>query len=165
MKSFASLVISTLFTLTFTVNANAGELSGPAPNFALKTVDGKTARLSDYKGQVVMINFWASWCGPCREEMPILEDIYSTYKKAGFVLLGVTIDENPKDAKGFLKSSPVSFPILLDSTGKVADTYNNQAMPSSYFIDRNGNLAYLHKGYRKGEEKNYKTVIKKLIAM
>lgn len=165
MKKFPITLISILFALTLTFQAQAQELSGPAPNFALKTIDGKTARLSDYKGQVVMLNFWASWCGPCREEMPLLEKIYTTYKKAGFVLLGVTIDEKVADAKGFLSKSPVSFPILLDSQGKTADLYNNRAMPSSYFIDRKGNLAYLHKGYRPGDEKNYKAVIRKLIAM
>ncbi len=165
MKKILIALSGMAFSLMLALSVQAEDLSGPAPEFALKAMDGKTVRLSDYKGQVVMINFWASWCGPCREEMPILEDMYNTYKKAGFVLLGVTIDERVSDAKNFLDKSPVSFPVLLDTKGKVADLYNNRAMPSSYFIDRKGNLAHLHKGYRPGEESNYKSVIKKLIAM
>jgi len=156
-----------LFWLTglfMSLAAQAGEMSGPAPDFTLTGLDGQKVRLADLKGQVVMINFWASWCGPCRQEMPLLNDIYSTYKKAGFVLLGVNVDESVADAKGFLAKTPVNFPVLHDAEGKVADLYKNQAMPSSYFVDRKGNLTYLHQGYRPGEESEYKKVIKKLLA-
>lgn len=142
----------------------AGELSGPAPKFNLTSFDGKKMSLADLKGQVVMVNFWASWCGPCRQEMPILNDIYKTYKKAGFILVGINLDEDKGDAEGFMKKVPVKFPVLHDPDGAVAEKYKNQAMPSSYFIDRKGNLAYLHQGYRPGEEADYKKVIKKLIA-
>lgn len=169
MKRFSKHVFYAVLTCALMLASNASvqakKLSGPAPSFALKSLDGKTVKLSDFKGQVVMINFWASWCGPCREEMPLLEELYSDYRKAGFVLLGITIDEDVADAEGFLKKSPVSFPILSDPKGEVADLYNNQAMPSSYFVDRRGNLAHLHKGYKPGDEKNYKSVIRKLIAM
>jgi peroxiredoxin len=95
---------------------------------------------------------------------PLPNDIYAGYKKAGFVLLGVNLDESADDAKAFLKKTPVNFPVLLDSQGKVADLYKNQAMPSSYFVDRKGNLVHLHQGYKPGEEAEYKRVIKKLLA-
>ena len=150
--------------LFMSLSLHAGEMSGPAPDFTLTDLEGKKVRLADLKGQVVMINFWASWCGPCRQEMPLLNDIYASYKKAGFVLLGVNVDESVADAKGFLAKTPVKFPVLHDAEGKVADLYKNQAMPSSYFVDRKGNLAYLHQGYRPGEENDYKKVIKKLLA-
>lgn len=153
-----------LLSAVFSLSANAGELSGPAPAFTLKTLDGKKVSLSDYKDQVVMINFWASWCAPCRREMPHLNDIYESYKKAGFVLLGVNLDENVAEAQAFLKKTPVVFPVLSDSTGAVAEKYKNQGVPSSYFIDRKGNLAYLHQGYRPGEEAEYKKIIRKLLA-
>lgn len=157
-------IITVIFACLFSVALQAKELSGPAPDFALTTLDGEKVKLSDLKGHVVMINFWASWCGPCRQEMPLLNDIYASYKKAGFVLLGVNLDESAEDAKAFLKKTPVNFPVLIDSKGQVADLYKNQAMPSSYFVDRKGDLVYLHQGYRPGEEEDYKKVIKKLLA-
>jgi Peroxiredoxin len=160
MKRITALIFACLFSLSL----QAKELSGPAPDFTLTNLDGEKVKLSDLKGQVVMINFWASWCGPCRQEMPLLNDIYAGYKKAGFVLLGVNLDESADDAKAFLKKTPVNFPVLLDSQGKVADLYKNQAMPSSYFVDRKGNLVHLHQGYKPGEEAEYKRVIKKLLA-
>lgn len=161
-----SMALAAIFlsVLAITLPVHAGELSGPAPAFSLKNLSGEKVSLSDYKGQVVMINFWASWCGPCREEMPLLNDIYDDYKKAGFVLLGITLDEDISEAQAFLGKTPVTFPILSDASGKVADAYKNQAMPSSYFIDRKGNLAHLHQGYRPGEEAKYKKVIRKLLA-
>ncbi|MCR6652788.1 MAG: TlpA family protein disulfide reductase [Cellvibrionaceae bacterium] len=160
MKRITTLIFACLFSLSM----QAKELSGPAPDFTLTSIDGEKVKLSDLKGQVVMINFWASWCGPCRQEMPLLNDIYAGYKKAGFVLLSINLDESTDDAKAFLKKTPVNFPVLLDSKGKVADLYKNQAMPSSYFVDRKGNLVHLHQGYKPGEEAEYKRVIKKLLA-
>lgn len=157
------LITACIITL-LSVSAFAKELSGPAPQFALKDLAGKTVKLSDFKGKVVMINFWASWCGPCRQEMPLLEEMSKELGKAGFVLLGVNLDEEVSDAKEFLKSTPVTFPILLNPDQSVADMYKNEAMPSSYFVDREGNLAHLHKGYRKGEEADYRKVIKQLLA-
>lgn len=157
-------IITVIFACLLSVALQAKELSGPAPDFALTTLDGEKVKLSDLKGHVVMINFWASWCGPCRQEMPLLNDIYASYKKAGFVLLGVNLDESAEDAKAFLKKTPVNFPVLIYSKGQVADLYKNQAMPSSYFVDRKGDLVYLHQGYRPGEEEDYKKVIKKLLA-
>ncbi|MBC6906481.1 TlpA family protein disulfide reductase [Saccharophagus sp. K07] len=153
-----------LFAAIFSLSLQAKELSGPAPDFTLTALDGSKVKLSDLKGQVVMLNFWASWCGPCRQEMPLLNDIYASYKKAGFVLLGINVDEIVDDAKDFMNKTPVNFPVLLDSDGKVAGLYKNQAMPSSYFIDRKGNLVHLHQGYKPGEEAEYKKVIKKLLA-
>jgi peroxiredoxin len=164
LSSMLSAFILSLCSLFLNSQAMAGEVSGPAPAFTLTTLDGKKVSLSDYKGQVVMINFWASWCGPCRQEMPLLNEIYTSYKKAGFVLLGVSVDESADDAKGFLAKTPANFPILHDAGGTVADLYKNQAMPSSFFVDRKGNLSHVHKGYKPGEENDYKKVIKKLLA-
>ena len=160
MKHLFATLLLTVFSLT----GQAKELSGPAPDFALKNLKGETVKLSDFKGKVVMINFWASWCTPCRQEMPLLEEMSNELSKAGFVLLGINLDEEVADAKSFLATTPVTFPILLNPQTDVADLYKNEAMPSSYFVDRKGNLAYLHQGYRKGEEADYRAVIKKLLA-
>lgn len=139
------------------------ELSGKAYDFTLKSNQGKNVRLSDLRGQVVMLNFWASWCGPCRQEMPLLDKMYQRYSSAGFSLLGVNVEADPKDADKFLKDSPVSFPILYDTTSKVSEKYKVDAMPSTVLIDCDGNLTHLHRGYKAGDEKKYIKLVKGLI--
>ncbi len=143
--------------------ATASEtLTGAAPNFTLKGSDGKNHKLSEYRGQVVMLNFWASWCGPCRQEMPLLDDIYKKYQKLGFVILGVNVEEDSSKAKSMLKTVGVSFPVLFDTSNKVSKQYNVVAMPSSVMIDRNGNMRYLHKGYKPGYERDYLNQVREL---
>src|SRR5262249_25256966 len=90
------------------------DIGGPAPQFSLGSREGKDVSLAQYHGQVVMINFWASWCGPCRTEMPLLESIYKKYNKLGFTLLGVNVEPDSAAAIDWLKATPVSFPILFD---------------------------------------------------
>src|ERR1700751_3293373 len=92
----------------------ADPTGGPAPQFTLAARSGSNVSLAQYKGQVVMLNFWASWCGPCRQEMPLLENIYKKYNKMGFTLIGVNVEPDSKDAEGFLKGlqAPVSFPVI-----------------------------------------------------
>ena len=125
--------------------------------------DGKPVKLSDYRGQVVMMNFWASWCAPCREEMPLLEDLHKKYEALGFTVLGVNIDENTNDALGVLKKTPVTFPIAFDQKNSVAEKFNVSAMPSTVMIDRNGNQRFLHKGYKPGYEVKYEKDIRALV--
>lgn len=159
-------ITAALFTaacLTFSFSANAKDLKGKAQDFTLKSNSGKNVRLSDLRGQVVMLNFWASWCGPCRQEMPLLEQLHKRYQPAGFTLLGVNVESDPKLADQLLKEIPVSFPILYDTTSKVSEAYDVSAMPSTVFVDCNGNLSYLHKGYKAGDEKDYKNRIKGLL--
>lgn len=158
---------SLLFSLSLCLAAAAQaapKVGDPAPAFKLRTLDGKTVSLADYKGQVVMLNFWASWCGPCRQEMPHLDALQSSLGKAGFAVVGVNVDEDPAAARAFLKKVPVSFTQVSDADNKVAQSYENAAMPTSFFIDRKGNIAAIHQGYRKGEEATYRTIIKRLLA-
>ena len=156
------LIVLASLLLATSVYAS-GELSGPAPDFTLKSRDGSNVRLSDLRGQVVMLNFWASWCGPCRQEMPILDDLYKRYGKAGFVLLGVNVEQDSSLGEKYLKDTPVKFPILWDPTSKVSQLYTVDAMPSTVMIDRDGKMRYLHRGYKPGYEKDYKKQIKELI--
>jgi thiol-disulfide isomerase/thioredoxin len=136
---------------------------GPAPQFTLTARSGRDVSLAQYHGQVVMINFWASWCGPCRQEMPLLEGIYKRYNKMGFTLLGVNVEPDSKAADDWLKGTPVSFPILYDKDSKVSKLYEVAGMPSTVIIDRGGKLRVLHQGYKAGDENGYLDSIRSLI--
>lgn len=146
-----------------TINSQAGELDGPAPDFTLASNQSRNLKLSEYRGDVIMINFWASWCGPCRQEMPLLDSMYKRYKNLGFTILGVNVEENSADANKVLQKIPVSFPILYDRTNKVSKMYKIDAMPSTIFIDRDGNMRYLHRAYKDGDEQQYDQWIRKLV--
>jgi peroxiredoxin len=136
---------------------------GPAPPFKLTTRGGSSLSLAQLKGQVVLLNFWASWCGPCRQEMPQLEGIYKKYGKLGFTLIGVNVEPDSKAAQDWLKATPVSFPILFDTDSKVSKAYGVDSMPSTVIIDRKGNVRLLHRGYKPGEENEYVDSVRSLI--
>jgi len=139
------------------------DISGPAPDFTLKSRGGANIKLSELRGQVVMINFWASWCGPCRQEMPLLEQIYQHYQPMGFTLLGINVEEDSAAADKVLKEIPVSFPVLYDNRNRVSESYQVRAMPSTILIDRDGQVRYLHQGYKSGYEDAYQEQVRELI--
>ncbi len=141
----------------------AASLTGPAPDFTLKSRGGENIKLSELRGQVVMINFWASWCGPCRQEMPLLDQLYQRYQPMGFTLLGVNVEEDSRAADKILKEIPVSFPVLYDKKNQVSESYQVRAMPSTFLIDRDGKVRYLHKGYQPGYEEEYQQQIRELV--
>ncbi len=136
---------------------------GPAPDFVLKSENGENLRLSEFRGEVVMINFWASWCVPCRQEMPLLDQLHTRYEPMGFTILGINVEEDSTKAKQMLKDIPVNFPILFDNDSEVSKLYNVVAMPSTVLVDRNGNVRYLHQGYKPGYEEAYQQQVRALI--
>ena len=144
-------------------SAAGAAVDPPAPAFSLPARGGSTIDLSQYKGQVVMINFWASWCVPCRQEMPLLDSIYKKYKPLGFTLLSVNVEPEQKDAENFLKQTPVSFPVVFDAKSKVSGLYNVQGMPTTVFIDRKGNVRLMHVSYKTGDENLYMDQIRTLL--
>lgn len=147
----------------FSTPTQSKEINQPAPNFTLKSIAGSNLKLSEYRGQVILLNFWASWCGPCRQEMPILESLHNRYKDLGFTVLGVNVEKDPSKAQEYLKEVSVTFPILLDTQNSTSELYNVEAMPTTVIIDRDGNMRYLHKGYKSGFEDKYEQEIKVLI--
>jgi thiol-disulfide isomerase/thioredoxin len=149
----------------FVLPAFATSSSGPAPAFQLSGRGGKTIDLTQFKGQVVMINFWATWCGPCRQEMPLLEDIYKKYKPMGFTMLAVNVEPDSKAAEAWLGklAKPVSFPVAFDVDSKVSKLYKVAGMPSTVFVDRKGNVRVMHKGYKPGDENFYLTQIRSML--
>jgi len=137
--------------------------AGPAPKFQLTSMAGAPISLDQLKGQVVMINFWASWCGPCREEMPVLEKLYAKYKPMGFTMIGVNVEPDSKLAAEWLKATPVTFPILFDTKSEVSKLYQVSSMPSTVIVDRKGNLRWMHRGYKAGAENEYLDQIRALV--
>jgi peroxiredoxin len=135
----------------------------PAPGFTLMSRDGRQVSLAQFKGDVVMINFWASWCGPCRQEMPLLDSIYKQYKDLGFTLIGVNVEPDSGAANHWLQQTPVSYPILYDTQSKVSKLYQVQAMPTTVIIDRKGMVRYVHRGYLPGDENGYLNSIRALV--
>lgn len=135
----------------------------PAPDFTLQSSTGENARLAEQRGQVVMLNFWASWCGPCRKEMPLLDEMSKRYSAAGFVLYGVNVEEDNTDAKKLIEELGVSFPILWDTESKASSLYNVDAMPTTVLIDKKGEIRYVNRGYKAGDENKYRDQIRELI--
>lgn len=156
-------ILAVAAALAIAMPVLAGTAGDPAPQFNLASRDGKDVSLTQYHGQVVMINFWASWCGPCRQEMPLLESIYKKYNKLGFTLLGVNVEPDSKAAEDWLKATPVSFPILFDKDSKVSKLYDVAGMPSTVIIDRAGKVRVLHRGYKPGDENEYMDSIRTLV--
>lgn len=134
-----------------------------APGFSLPDASGSEVALSNYSGQVVLINFWASWCGPCRQEMPLLDELHQRYAPLGFTMLGVNVEEDSALADSFLKGMPVTFPILYDRKNTVSKLYDVIAMPSTVIVDRKGQVRYIHHGFEAGNEHDYQDQIRALI--
>jgi peroxiredoxin len=152
-----------LALLMIASTAMAADAGGPAPAFSLTDLTGQPETLSQYKGQVVMVNFWATWCGPCQQEMPLLDQMYKKYKPAGFTLIGVNVDKEAPPVKELMARKPVSFPVLLDPANQVSKAYHVDEMPSSVIVDRKGQIRYIHRGYKPGDENEYQDRIRQLI--
>lgn len=143
--------------------AGAVGLKEEAPDFTLKSLDGANLRLEEYRGQVVLINFWASWCGPCRQEMPLLDRLHHRYEDTGFAVLGINVEGLVAPAQEIVDSTNVTFPIVIDDGQKVSEMYNLEAMPSTFVVDRDGVVRYIHRGYKPGDEAKYVEIVKQLI--
>lgn len=164
MHGIKKLMTGTLLSLLALTSLASSALTGEAaPDFALKSASGENLRLSEFRGDVVMINFWATWCGPCRQEMPLLDDLYGRYQRVGFKLLGVNIDDDSRRAMQMIEDLGVSFPVLFDEQKDVSKLYQVEAMPVTVLVDRNGTVRHVHHGYKPGYEQKYLTEIRSLL--
>ena len=128
------------------------KVGSPAPDFELVDLNtGQPVTLSSLKGQPVWINFWATWCPPCKEEMPIMEKRYQENKDKGLVILGVDVQEKESDVSSYIKQGGYSWTFLIDKTGKIADSYHVNGLPSHYFIDKDGLIQAIVIGGLKSE--------------
>ena len=162
MNKLSRLVL-VLLIATLGVSSHAVGIRQQAPDFTLKSLEGSNLRLEEYRGQVVLINFWASWCGPCRQEMPLLDRLHHRYEDAGFAVLGVNVEGDVTPAQKVVDKTKVTFPVLIDEQQKVSELYSLEAMPSTVVIDRDGVVRYIHRGYKPGDEAKYVEVVKQLI--
>jgi peroxiredoxin len=134
-----------------------------AEDFTLKTLDGGTFRLADQRGKVVLVNFWATWCPPCLEEMPAMQRLWAKHKDAGFVLVAVSLDADPKKVPPFTTAHNLTFTIALDPKMEVADKYGVRALPSSFVVDRDGVLGGLALGPRHWDAPNAHRLVEAML--
>lgn len=135
------VMVAVVFGLALLRQNQTQPVSGPAPDFTLTTLDGGQIKLSALKGRVVVINFWASWCGPCRDEAPVLESVWQQYKDKDVVFVGVAYTDTENGAKAFLGEFNTTYPNGLDIGTKISELYNIEGVPETFIIDREGNVA------------------------
>lgn len=162
-KPYGFKFLVALVCVMLTSSLQAVTLDKAAPDFTLRSLNQSNLKLSEQAGNVVLLNFWASWCAPCRQEMPLLNDLHNKYKALGFSVIGVNVEQETNLAKSFISSTPVDFPILFDDSNTASKLYDVSAMPTTVIIDRNGVVRHLHKGYQSGDEKLYQKIVKQLI--
>lgn len=153
-----------ILCILFVSTTGAELVKGEAPNFTLKSLRGDNLKLSERRGEVIMLSFWANWCDPCKQGMPVLNDIYLRYRDEGFTLFSINIEKDPEKVRKELRSMGVSFPVLIDVTHKVSEKYEVEEMPSTYLIDRDGNLRYTHRGFPAGFDDVLTKQIRELLA-
>jgi len=144
--------------------AHALDVGARQPEIGLRDRSGNNIDLASLKGKVVLVDFWASWCAPCKQEMPVLERLYQQYKKDGLVIVAVSVDKESSNIADFLKQVHVTFPIVHDQEHAVADRFKPPRMPSSYIVDRKGLVRHVHGGFRPDDAAALEAEIKALLA-
>lgn len=154
-----------LITVIFPIIASSQEVGKAAVNFSGKTLNDESIELSDYKGKVTLLDVWASWCKPCKEEFPFLIELYNQYSDKDFSIFAVNIDEEKGNAKKFLANlnKDVPFKIMYDPESKVPTLYKIDAIPSVYILDKKGIVRYYHLGFMESEKEKYKKEIETLL--
>ena len=158
------ILFSFLFISLNTVIAD--DLTGKvAPEFSGKNIDGQKINLSDYRGKIVLLDFWASWCIPCREEFPFLIEFYRKNQKSDFIVLAVNIDDKQENMHEFLNKYSGSniFPVIFDKEKSIPPLYDLQSMPTSFFIDKKGIIRYVHAGFNKTDKNKFKENLSTLL--
>ncbi len=152
MKKTLLFISSLILTMGLSAQAAAVSVGENAPQFSLPQLEGgKKLSLSAYRGKVVYVDFWASWCGPCRQSLPLMNEVRNKLKSKGFEVLAVNLDEEPEAGLAFLKQFPVDYPVVSDTQGKTPELYGVQGMPTSYLIDRKGQVQLVHVGFKKSD--------------
>jgi peroxiredoxin len=159
----AGLIIIAALTASSIAAAPTTLLGKDAPDFVLKSMDGKNLRMSEFRGQVVLVNFWARWASDSRQEMPALDRINTTYNRAGLVVLGISVDEDLGRAREYAAAMKVSYPIMFDTGSDIGRDYLLQKMPMTVLVDRAGVVRYANVGFKRGDEHAYLDHIRELL--
>jgi len=147
------------------LSASAISVGDTVPSFKVRSIDGsKNVSVEDYRGKVVLVDFWASWCPPCLKSFPKYDALRNEIGTTNFEIVAINVDENTDDAKKFLSKHPVGFPIAKDPKGVLPGVFGVKAMPTSYLIDKNGVVKYVHAAFKEGDIEKLKVEIEKLIA-
>lgn len=158
----AGAVFTTLCLITPPA-ATALEKGEQAPHFSLPSASGKTLSLSDYRGKVVLLDFWASWCGPCKKSLPWLESIRGAFSPDKFVVITINLDEDREEGLRFFQTLGLTIPVVFDPAGSVPESYNLKSMPESFLIDENGVLIAAYKGFGERHKTQILDDIEKLL--
>jgi len=158
-----ALKLLSALCLSLLLNSEAA-VAAKAPNFQLPSAHSeRPISLKRYRNQVVYVDFWASWCTPCKQTFPWMNEMQDRYGLDGFKIIAISLDEDRKDAEQFLKKMKVNFEIAYDTTGETAEKYQLDVMPTSYLIDRRGELVHIHKGFKNSDKASMEAIIKTLI--
>lgn len=163
-KTLSSIAF-VLLTGSICFSANATDVGQPAPQFTLPTLQQEQpTALQQYAGKVVYLDFWASWCAPCRTSFPLLNNLHEKLKAQGFEVVAVNLDEDKTKAEKFLEEIPVGFTVLRDAKGEWADQYVVESMPTSFIIDRKGVVQMIHHGFTSGDIHEIEEKVTQLLA-
>lgn len=164
MKKIRNLkILLSAVAFLFLFSVNAGYCAETAPDFTLSDLSGKKITLSSFRGNPVLLNFWATWCGYCRRERPHLNSLYNAYKDKGLVVISVSTDRSVEKVREYLKDIPADFIVLSDAEGSAVAQYGVRGYPSSFLIDRHGLVKYAVAGYRNWTDDASKKMIDQLI--
>ncbi len=151
-----------LFCLSFSSKASALDAGSPAPDFELPATQG-TVKLSNNSGSVVYLDFWASWCGPCKQSFPWLNEIQQKFGIKGLKVIAVNLDAKNEDALKFLAQIPAEFPVAFDPKGATPDSYGIMGMPASFLIGKDGKIIFRHLGFRESDREDLEKQIEKAL--
>ena len=157
------LVAALLLAILLPTSAIASQVGSTAPDFSLSDLTGKPVSLQQFKGKVVLLDFWAPWCDLCREELPKLEALYKQRGKDGFEIIGIGIDTSEPQVTEFLQKAPVTFTISIDKKSNVRRAYNFRTLPTTFIIGRDVVIRYVHLGYSNGYLQMYEKEIDELL--
>lgn len=143
--------------------AESAATSPVTPDFALRSLTGENLRLSEFRGSVVLLGFWARWCGDCRQAMQALNEVQAKYERAGLVILGINIDDTPEQAAAMTRNLGLRYPVLIDTDKRASSQFDLKAMPLLLLIDREGQVRYRHSGFERGQEQEITEQLRQLL--